>query len=54
MELRYNQFQKVIDDLEGKGATVRVLADVAEDKETDYTIEAYFPNGKVWEIIEIQ
>ena len=52
----YRQFQKVITDLESRGATVMVVAYVPDSREEriDYTIEARFPSGKVWEITEIK
>jgi hypothetical protein len=57
----FERFQIVIEDLEKRGCTVKVLAYVNTkdrrwdtEREIDYTIEAHFPSGKVWEIIEIQ
>jgi len=54
MQLDYEKFQPVIDDLESRGAAVTILADVSEGRrEIDYTIEACF-NPRTWEIVEIQ
>ena len=60
MELNYEKFQKVIDDLESRGATVSVAAYVNtkdrrwdKEREIDYTIEVRWPSGRAWEIIAI-
>ena len=60
MELNYGKFQRVIDDLEGRGATVHVLAYVntkarpwADERLVEYTSEASFPSGRAWEIVRI-
>jgi len=44
---------KVVKDLESNNARVFVMADVG-GKRVDYTIEAEFPNGKKWEIVNIK
>jgi len=63
MELNYEKFQTVIDDLESRGANVNVVAYINEgrrwdfEREIDYTIKAHFPIGwesRVWEIVAIQ
>jgi hypothetical protein len=61
MKLNYESFQQIIDDLESRGAAVNVLAYVNPksrlwdfERPIDYTIQAHFPSGKVWEIVEIK
>jgi len=44
---------KVVKDLESNNARVFVMAHVG-GKGVDYTIEAEFPNGKKWEIVNIK
>jgi len=44
---------RVVKDLESNNARVFVMADVG-GKRVDYTIEAEFPNGKKWEIVNIK
>lgn len=58
MELNYNQFQRVIDDLEKHGAEVEVRALVCPWDygygDIDYRIFAQWDSGRNWEIIEIR
>lgn len=47
-------FERVMKDLEKYGAKVKVIATLSPDViEIDYTIEATFPDGEKWEIIDI-
>jgi len=50
----FERFQLVINELEKLGATIMVLAYVPPKGEIDYTIQARWPTGTVWEIVKIE
>lgn len=52
--LDYNKINRVIEDLEGNGAKVTILAYVGTHKDgVTYSIIAKWKSGKKWEIKEI-
>lgn len=53
MDFNLGQFEKVRQALEKTGAVVVANAYVVPKRPIDYTIEATWPSGRKWEIVEI-